>query len=83
MNSKHSCMCALYISTFVSITVFVYSMNVLSHMTLSSIIAFKLKESFSLVSCHVTDSFQGTCSFGKVRIVYITVQFSTVRFMGT
>jgi len=57
-------------------------MNALSLVTLSLIIAFKLKES-SLVNCHVTDSFQGTCSFGKVRIVYITVQFSTVRFMGT
>jgi hypothetical protein len=60
-----------------------YSMCVLSHMTVSSIIAFKLIESFSLVNCHVTDSFQGTCSFGKVRIVYITVQFSTVQFVGT
>lgn len=35
--------CTVYISTFVIITVFVYSMNVLSHMTLSLIIAFKLK----------------------------------------
>jgi len=34
---------------FVSNTVFVYSMNVLSHMTLSLIIAFKLKGSFSVV----------------------------------
>lgn len=51
-------------------------MSVLFHMTASLTIAFKLMESFSLVNCHVTDSFQGTCSFGKVRTVYITVQFS-------
>jgi len=76
MNSKHSRICVLNISMFVSSTVFVYSMSVLSHMTPSLIIAFKLMESFSVVICPVTDNFQGTCSFGKVRTVYITVQFS-------